>query len=1440
MLKIFYPITAIMLVASGSALEAAAQNFWDASGEKPAASQATACLGGESVAVEEETLQVAPQKFDKGTVAAYDFGALRRQSVAAKGANLRSIDFDSCLIQANYDDDLLFYSSGTITVTKVGDDSLAIYSLGNFVADSPIMAKVDWSAGTLEIEPQLMYVSSTYGNCNIVPVDLDASTYDETGKVTGVIDETSITISPWACLILSGTYEGYVLNTYYGKTVIKESNAKMTGKELDSDSLQVDYSYNILVEQVSPNLLKIYNLAGVSSCISVGIRGDKTLSIAPQKIYRSSTYGTYYCYAADFELGYYYTKKKIKGTAADNKLAWNNWIVQTSNGKYYLYRFLTTEIELPFELSYPPAASQSWLSGTGTEADPYLIESIADLILLSDSVNNTLAEDDMKYGKAFAGEYFKLTASIDMSGYLFPPIGGDDEYFRFAGTFDGNGLTLSNLDVETEGLGNCGLFGAVDTVGVIKDLNLVNPVSVSQYYYTGTVAGYCQGTIENCNVTGGEVSGLYCVGGVVGFGGETRNCSFVDGTVTGDTQVGGVIGVTRCIVSGLYSTGSTITCTSSTTSASVGGVVGYISDARGGHLSDCYFDGTVAMTKSGEYAGLILGIAVESTVERCFSTGCITSAVTSSTSAAGGIVGAIQGDTISDCYFAGSIGLASSRTGYIAGYMINVTYSGYTDHSALINCYISGYTASKSLSYDYNPWVGYYDTSTGGSAPYITNCKYDAQMLGLYPDKTGVSTTSEMTTATAWDGYDTSVWLFADGLYPRLQGMSDLDLAHVSAAPIFLASTDQTNEEVTSDFTVSTANSVEWKVLYNGTLGTTGYGLTVNGGSVTLGGSAATDTLYAIKGDISKWTIIKSAPSSMFEGDGTAESPYLLKTKQDLINLSTTTTDEGVTYDGIYFLVTNDIDLEYDEDFKGISEATSETYAFGGILDGGGHTIYRCKLAFGTVDENNTIVLKETYRGFVGRLKADGVIRNLRMGADCDLTFYSYSGTFVGSNYGTVENCRNYADIKALSGTTGGIAGRNQSGGVIRECYNAGNVTTGYYAAAGIVAFNYGTIENCQNDGEITQALLSGNYKETSFNSASGICHSSLQNGTISNVLNTGYIHTYKYVGGILGTYNGTAGNVMVDGSLNLGMLEITTTSSTDALTIGNVVGKIYKEGRCQNNYYDAQVSTELDCNTRDFDGAYGLTTAELISGDTIAGLSTDYWLYEAGKYPVLKSFADETGSKAAANSVVNFNTSPRSDSIKCDATLAQADSLTWAVETGKSFTVDGSTLAMEPSSDLTDVLVATYGTFVKRIPIVAVPDSAEAPTISLQLVDSKYYIVMESATEGASIYYTLDGTEPTTSSSLYADGGVEFDNSGDITVKAFAAKHSHYPSATVTETIIATGISGTEAARWIVEQRYVSATGLESGNPHDGVNIVITTYSDGSTAVTKEVLRAR
>ena len=38
MLKIFYPITAIMLVASGSALEATAQNFWDASGEKPAAS----------------------------------------------------------------------------------------------------------------------------------------------------------------------------------------------------------------------------------------------------------------------------------------------------------------------------------------------------------------------------------------------------------------------------------------------------------------------------------------------------------------------------------------------------------------------------------------------------------------------------------------------------------------------------------------------------------------------------------------------------------------------------------------------------------------------------------------------------------------------------------------------------------------------------------------------------------------------------------------------------------------------------------------------------------------------------------------------------------------------------------------------------------------------------------------------------------------------------------------------------------------------------------------------------------------------------------------------------------------------------------------------------------------------------------------------------------
>ena len=93
-------------------------------------------------------------------------------------------------------------------------------------------------------------------------------------------------------------------------------------------------------------------------------------------------------------------------------------------------------------------AADGTLSGSGTEADPYLIEDAADLKAFRDKVN---AEDNSTLCA-------KLTANIDLNNESWTPINSKSGYVTtaYSGTFDGAGHTITNLNVT----GN-GFFSAV-------------------------------------------------------------------------------------------------------------------------------------------------------------------------------------------------------------------------------------------------------------------------------------------------------------------------------------------------------------------------------------------------------------------------------------------------------------------------------------------------------------------------------------------------------------------------------------------------------------------------------------------------------------------------------------------------------------------------------------------------------------------------------------------------------------------------------------------------------------------------------------------------------------------------------------------------------------------------------------------------------------------
>ena len=133
-------------------------------------------------------------------------------------------------------------------------------------------------------------------------------------------------------------------------------------------------------------------------------------------------------------------------------------------------------------------------SEMGSEKHPHLIQTIEDLVRLSNDVNG---------GKTYAGEYFLLTNDLDFNdpsdyedskstkfgningingeealitelttGSGFKPIGGSN--IAFHGNFDGNNKTINNLYInnETEGVNlRLGLFGEINNA-TVKNITL--------------------------------------------------------------------------------------------------------------------------------------------------------------------------------------------------------------------------------------------------------------------------------------------------------------------------------------------------------------------------------------------------------------------------------------------------------------------------------------------------------------------------------------------------------------------------------------------------------------------------------------------------------------------------------------------------------------------------------------------------------------------------------------------------------------------------------------------------------------------------------------------------------------------------------------------------------------------------------------------------------
>lgn len=237
--------------------------------------------------------------------------------------------------------------------------------------------------------------------------------------------------------------------------------------------------------------------------------------------------------------------------------------------------------------------AQSFAGGSGTEVDPYQIETPEQL----DSVRHHLSS------------YFILNNDIDLSFYTGDPAGGSwnggegwepiGDANPFTGSLDGNGFTITGLSINRQN--DVGLFGDLGSSGEINNLGIEEIDITGTGVFVGSLAGRNSGTISNSYARGNIIaSGSEYVGGLVGVNnGGVIIKSYAGGLIRGAHRVGGLSGANTGTISNSY---ATIRVNGTDPAGAHGGLVGELAD---GQISRSYATGSVnnAFPRNGGLVG---------------------------------------------------------------------------------------------------------------------------------------------------------------------------------------------------------------------------------------------------------------------------------------------------------------------------------------------------------------------------------------------------------------------------------------------------------------------------------------------------------------------------------------------------------------------------------------------------------------------------------------------------------------------------------------------------------------------------------------------------------------------------------------------------------------------------------------------------------------------
>ena len=198
----------------------------------------------------------------------------------------------------------------------------------------------------------------------------------------------------------------------------------------------------------------------------------------------------------------------------------------------------------------------------------HLCEVSVGAVELPEAVNNVLTistaaelfgfAQSVNAGKTYEGITVVLANDIDLKGAAWTPIGSAETDHGFMGNFDGNGKTISNLNIKVDATSAndyayAGFFGVTEGTkeceNYVKDLTIENvTVNTASQIVAGVIAYPYYTAVENITVCGDiAIKGGNYTAGILGY---TRYCLnatnlTVNGNegsyITGGTTVGGVI-----------------------------------------------------------------------------------------------------------------------------------------------------------------------------------------------------------------------------------------------------------------------------------------------------------------------------------------------------------------------------------------------------------------------------------------------------------------------------------------------------------------------------------------------------------------------------------------------------------------------------------------------------------------------------------------------------------------------------------------------------------------------------------------------------------------------------------------------------------------------------------------------------------------------------------